>query len=220
MFSRIHEKLGTAGFIVAVIALIAALAGTAIAAAGLNGQQKNEVKSIAKKVAKRGPIGPAGPIGPTGPAGPQGPAGAAGQQGAQGAAGEPGEEGPTGPAGPTETTLPPGKMLTGQWAFRNKGVPAYAVVTFGLRLNRVPAEHEVPPATPKCPGTTSNPEALPGHLCIYVAESFNWGGFFSDKTVDPKSGFVGLANPEDFAEAFLGTGSWAVTACPEAEPEC
>ena len=44
MFSKLHERLGTAGFVVAIVALVAALAGTAFAAAGLNGKQKKEVK--------------------------------------------------------------------------------------------------------------------------------------------------------------------------------
>jgi hypothetical protein len=101
MFARIHQKLGTAGFIVAVVALVAALAGTAIAAAGLNGKQKNEVKAIAKKVAKPGPAGPIGPAGAQGPAGAGGQAGENGKVGATGATGATGASGPTGSTGPT-----------------------------------------------------------------------------------------------------------------------
>jgi hypothetical protein len=94
MFSRIHEKLGTAGFAVAVVALVAALAGTAIAAAGLSGRQKNEVKKIAKKFAgKPGPAGPTGPAGAAGLAGAQGPAGPAGPTGKAGTNGTNGTNG-------------------------------------------------------------------------------------------------------------------------------
>jgi len=74
MFGRIHEKLGTAGLVVAIVALVAALAGSAYAAGGgLNSQQKKEVKKIAKQYA-----------GEAGPAGPQGHAGANGTNGADG----------------------------------------------------------------------------------------------------------------------------------------
>ena len=59
MIERIHQKLGTAGFVIAIVALIAALGGTALAAAKLNGTQKKEVEKIAKKYA--GKPGAAGP---------------------------------------------------------------------------------------------------------------------------------------------------------------
>ena len=50
MFSRIHEQLGTAGFVISIVALVFAMAGGAIAAnGGLNGKQKKEVKKFAKK---------------------------------------------------------------------------------------------------------------------------------------------------------------------------
>jgi Collagen triple helix repeat (20 copies) len=91
MISRIHNKLGTAGFVVAIVALVAALSGAAIAAGGgLTGKQKKEVKKIAKSVANPGPAGPAGP---------QGLPGAAGAKGDTGAAGADGEDGQDGAAG-------------------------------------------------------------------------------------------------------------------------
>jgi Collagen triple helix repeat (20 copies) len=88
MVSKLHERLGTAGLVVAVVALIAALGGTAIAAAGLTGKEKKEVKAIAKKVAKRGPAGPQGPPGPQGPAGPAGAKGDKGDPGTNGTNGK------------------------------------------------------------------------------------------------------------------------------------
>jgi hypothetical protein len=134
MFSKLHQRLGTAGLVIAVVALVAALAGTAFAAAGLSGKQKKEVKKIAKKYAgKNGATGPAGPVGP---AGPQGPAGAKGDNGAPGQAGAAGATGPTGATGVTglgstgatgatgvtgspwtaEGTLPAGSTETGAWS--------------------------------------------------------------------------------------------------------
>jgi hypothetical protein len=89
MFHRIHQKLGTAGFIISIVALVAALGGGAYAASGgLNGKQKKEVEKIAKKYAgKPGAAGAAGPAGAKGDAGPKGEAGTAGTAGGSGAAG-------------------------------------------------------------------------------------------------------------------------------------
>lgn len=83
MISRIHQKLGTAGFVISIVALVAALGGGAYAASGgLTGKQKKEVKSIAKQYA--GKPGAAGATGPAGPAGGKGDTGAAGSNGTNG----------------------------------------------------------------------------------------------------------------------------------------
>jgi hypothetical protein len=92
MISRIREKLGPAGFIVAVVALVAALGGGAYAASGaLTGKQKQEVTKIAKKYA--GKPGAPGAQGASGPAGPKGDTGAKGDTGGNGAPGAPGAPG-------------------------------------------------------------------------------------------------------------------------------
>lgn len=94
MLSRIHEKLGTAGFILAIVALIAALSGGAYAA--VSGQEKNLIKkeskkfskqfskNFSKKFAKQGPQGPKGDTGAPGPAGIAGAPGSAGAAGSDG----------------------------------------------------------------------------------------------------------------------------------------
>jgi hypothetical protein len=106
MFSKLHDRLGTAGLVVAIVALVLALAGTAFAAAGLTGKQKQEVTKIAKKYAgedgtpgANGAPGPAGPIGPIGPAGPKGPEGPEGPDGPAGTPGTPGTNGTNGTNG-------------------------------------------------------------------------------------------------------------------------
>jgi len=111
MLSRLHQKLGTAGLVVAVVALVVALAGTAFAALpGLNSKQKKEVKKIAKSVAKPGPKGPTGPAGPAGPAGKDGINGTNGTNGTDGKDGATGPTGKTGATGPTGTA---GTSVTG-----------------------------------------------------------------------------------------------------------
>jgi hypothetical protein len=210
MFSRIHNKLGTAGLIVAVVALIAALAGTAFGALpGLNGKQKKEVKKIAKKLVKAGPQGPQGAPGPAGAQG------AAGAKGSDGAAGKEGPPGPPGEPGVCSISnpkcvLPPGATLTGTWSFFNRGlqqletevggetksylvgVPRVLVhISFPLRINPAPdlfsvAENwigEGQDPTPDCPGSYTEPEAAPGELCLYAAEVANAG---SNATHEPE----------------------------------
>ena len=113
MISRIHSKLGTAGFVVAIVALVAALGGGAYAAqqAGLNGKQKKQVKSIAnseaKKYANSNP-GPTGAQGPQGITGPQGSKGDAGNPGSNGSDGSDGSDGQS----VTVTNEPPGANCT------------------------------------------------------------------------------------------------------------
>lgn len=88
MLSRLQNKLGTAGLIVAVVALVAGLTGAAFAAGGLTKQQEKQVKKIAKKFAgkngRNGKNGAPGAAGPAGPAGPKGDAGTAGANGTNG----------------------------------------------------------------------------------------------------------------------------------------
>lgn len=103
--SSIHQKLGTAGFIIAIVALVAALGGGAYAASNaLNGKQKKEVEKIAKQYA--GKPGAAGATGPAGPAGAKGDNGAPGANGTNGTNGGKGERGEKGEAGePGESPL-------------------------------------------------------------------------------------------------------------------
>jgi hypothetical protein len=100
MISRIRNRLGPAGFVLAIIALVAALAGGAYAASGgLTGKQKKEVKQIAKSVATPGP------------AGKQGPAGANGKDGSNGANGAKGDKGDPGTPGTNGTNGTNGKSV-------------------------------------------------------------------------------------------------------------
>jgi hypothetical protein len=217
MFSRMHNKLGTAGLVVAIVALVAALSGAAFAAVDrLSPQEKKEVGKIVKKEVKKikpvalpGPAGPAGPKGDPGPAGPKGDAGAAGAEGPQG------EEGPP---GPTETKLPSSQTLKGLWQFQVEGSSlALVTVSFPLRVvEPTPEFHWIgvgKPSTEECPGTPADPKALPGHFCLYGqllspgSASFpnELGGF------DPSAGWRGEFSTDETKEVF-GYGSWAVTA--------
>ncbi len=111
MLRRLHDRLGTAGLIIAVIALVAALCGSAFAARGaLTGKQKKEVKKIAKTYA--GKDGKDGAQGPAGQNGAQGPKGDAGAAGADGKDGEPGLDGKPGIDGTNGTNGEDGESVT------------------------------------------------------------------------------------------------------------
>jgi Collagen triple helix repeat (20 copies) len=196
MLSRIHDKLGTAGLVIAVIALVAALAGTAIAAAGLNGKQKKEVKNIAKQFA-----GKNGAPGATGPQGPKGDTGAAGKNGTNGTNGTNGNEGPPGKDGKTgfTKTLPTGETETGTWALypmggrvfkkalseeecttREEAFPCFEITYSEGEVSMVAMPLNIPlnsapevivynkPGTEECPGSLAEPKAAAGKFCVYV----------------------------------------------------
>ena len=178
MLAKLHQRLGTAGLVVAVVALVAAVTGTALAAGGLTAQQENQVVKIAKKYA-----GPKGPKGPKGDTGPQGPAGANGSNGAPGAAGPAGatgasgktgptgptgstgltgatgKTGPTGPTGPSGVTktLPAEQTETGVWGtgpLTSSGFH-YFPISFPIPLSEAPNPVIVPAtkaSEPGCPG--------------------------------------------------------------------
>ena len=160
---------------------------------------------------------------------------------APGAPGAPGATGATGPAGAFFETLPPGKTLRGAYAFSgyyggspapyskyDKG-PADGLITFQIPLAVAPQLVLIPrrqdaelPGTPpaECPGTITNPQALPGYLCVYESRIANNDGleafspFEGAQNTATRFG-VGLNIDGPFdanAEHRTSKGTWAVTA--------
>jgi len=217
MISRIHERLGTAGLVVAIVALVAALGGTAFAMAGLNSKQKKEVKGIAKQFA--GKPGPKGATGPQGPAGQQGPIGANGKDGAAGPTGPSGSMGATGPAGPTETALPSGKTEIGVWSFTNHSTGrSWTTISWPLHLEGA-GSFEMQwigvgeSSTAQCPGNFENPAATAGSICVYAQEVENTETSFPEfATVPLRAGLVLEFSTAGGKTESWGRGSWAVTA--------
>jgi hypothetical protein len=218
MFNRIHQKLGTAGFIISIVALVAALGGGAYAASGgLTGKQKKEVEKIAKSVSKPGKTGATGA---TGPAGAAGTAGAKGDTGATGTAGTngtngvgtPGKEGSPWTAG---GTLPSGKTESGNWAYgpAEEGTIGFASIAFGIPLTSAPTfvYVEAPGEEEEsCPGTAAEPKAKAGVLCLYQA-GFKNATILGPEEVSPKNGAL-FAFQVGAGESGYAYGSWAVTA--------
>jgi hypothetical protein len=225
---RIFSRRPSPAVVISLIALFVALGGTSFAAVTLVG--KNSVgspqvingsllkkdlnkKTIAALKGNRGAQGPAGAAGPAGPAGATGPAGAAGTPGTPGA---PGAAGATGPAGPFPDTLPAGKTVRGSFyalaTAAAGGNWANDSVSFVWPLAAAPSPHyiragDAPPA--QCPGTFSNPQAAPGHYCVYEQAADNASASRGIDTLTKfGSGiFVGAAA----AGQVLTYGTWAVT---------
>jgi hypothetical protein len=55
---------------------------------------------------------------------------------------------------------------------------ATSEISFGFRLASAPVAHFIEEGTtppPECPGTDIEPEALPGHLCVYETQAVQAG---------------------------------------------
>lgn len=96
MISRLHQKLGTAGFILSMVALVAAMSGGAYAA--ISGAEKRMIKKESKKFSKKfsKQFAKRGPAGPQGLPGAPGAQGLPGQNGSDGANGSKGADGSNG----------------------------------------------------------------------------------------------------------------------------
>jgi collagen triple helix repeat protein len=230
MLSRIHNKLGTAGLVVAIVALVAALGGAAYAASDnhLSGGEKKEVTKIAKKYAgKPGPQGPAGTNGTNGTngakgaTGPKGATGEKGPKGDKGATGKTGATGGTGATGPSGLLSPlqPGQTETGAWAIANAN--SFVSASFNIPLaakpkaivfvggsvtgSRVQPEGAVEESV--CEGTASAPTAPSGVLCVYV-DTMEEGTIFSLEALTKR--YVSGAAWFVSAPEGRAIGTWAV----------
>ena len=118
----------------------------------------------------------------TGPPGPVGPAGSTGPAGTPGDTGPMGPTGPAGAAGSIVPTLPSGHTLRGTFGgfvtAAGAGSCLATTQTFAASLSSTSVAHFIPMSgTPPaaCPGTVTEPEAQPGHLCVYEASQANRG---------------------------------------------
>jgi hypothetical protein len=143
--------------------------------------------------------------------------------------GKAGNQGPAGPPGPTcdeegKCLLPSGATETGLFSVgTTKAAPIIrTAISFPLRLSEEPAFHYVNESDPneiippECPGSSVEPSALPGNLCLYAAVNGLGPGQTEGATPDPTSGavlFFFLEKIEDeYVESGFALGSWAVTA--------
>jgi hypothetical protein len=140
--------------------------------------------------------------------------------------GEKGTVGPRGLPGPScneegECLLPPGATETGTWSFSSAPVVVGSTsISFPLRLSAEPTKHFVTAqevsghtAPAECPGSSENPEAAPGNVCLYAANVSNLEFFgFNGGSIDLTSGVVVSFLTLGGEEEMLANGAWAVTA--------
>jgi hypothetical protein len=154
-----------------------------------------------------------------------------GNRGPRGYEGSPGNAGPTGPKGPAGSpwtlgngVLPSGNTLRGVFAPGGTAADADSLaqesISFGFTTAGFPTVHYIPSGTsppPECPGTKTQPEAAPGHLCLYEAHAGNVSAIC---VFNPITNACGEAAVRGFGVAITAAasgdfwlqGSWAVTA--------
>lgn len=226
MLSRLHNKLGTAGLIVAIVALVAALTGAAFAAGGLTKRQEKQVKKIAKRYA--GKRGPAGPAGPQGPAGAKGDTGAKGDRGEKGEKGEKGDRGLRGEDGSFAEEMQPGTTVRGNWSITTASGTAYGTdsvsylmkypgttppqivlvrtgpaaecTAFSEEAVKNACEAEKLAAGEHCHGSAADPQADTGFVCFYLSPQMGEGPPF------PPGNYILQAGPETVGPPFEKPG--------------
>jgi hypothetical protein len=240
MFSRIHEKLGTAGFVISIVALVAALTGGAYAASkGLSPQVKKQItkesKKFSKKFSKQFAVpGPQGAKGDTGAAGAKGDTGAKGDAGAPGSPGAPGAPGEEGSPWTAGGVLPSGETETGVWVAGTREKTPLIPLSFNIPLEDAPAflyfvneageevftnqttfGRETRPAE-NCLGSVEEPTAPAGAVCVYAAKeiiSEPFEGFNEGPNAELVTLFAtGAVFRYTLVENNEALGTWAVTA--------
>src|SRR5215204_664015 len=141
-----------------------------------------------------------------------------GPQGVQGAKGEPGPQGDAGTPGPFPGVLPSGTTMRGAYALLdvapNAGYLARDSVSFGLSLPKETAPmvkaHFIAlgGADPNCPGTAAQPDAAPGHICVFEDVASNR----TSVTINAHTYGAVMTTASVAPGDFRTTGSWAVTA--------
>jgi Collagen triple helix repeat (20 copies) len=221
--------------VLATLALLVATTGTAVGQTGhypefngvdiidnsLTGADIRD-RSLTRTEFKKGILlrGPRGKRGLRGRQGSPGTAGLQGPVGPKGDAGAPGAQGPQGPAGPFPDVLPSGKTIRGNFAVgATADAPnenARGGHSYGFTLSSKPTPHYITgDPTAQCPGTEGNPQAAPGHLCVYERTRGNAGPptIFDGEIASPgasEEGFY-LSLTSSDAGNFVAVGSWAVT---------
>lgn len=136
-----------------------------------------------------------------------------------------GQTGPPGPGGPSfDTGLPSGKTLRGVYSIQdmahNPNIFDTDSVTFAAALPSPPELHfvadgGVPPD--ECPGSVGQPDADPGHLCVYEADSTQRdAGDVAFQYGDGRDrfgfGLSVLSAGDNVNTLYQSNGGWAVTA--------
>ena len=147
-----------------------------------------------------------------------------GAQGATGSRGPTGPPGTQGDPGPVTGALPSGVTLTGAWATVGP-VPSGGTaeldttISFPLEPSMAPTVELMTPGEPsttQCPGSVSDPQAIPGYLCVYEVETLGGPVTYSNPTTNSAGSAsqfgVNLTETSSGGPGeFNATGTWALT---------
>jgi hypothetical protein len=240
LLARLNSHLSYAN-VIATVALFAALGGGAYAATELS---KNSVRSkhikngqvkradLAKNAVNSAKVRDGAllaadfkagqlPQGAQGAQGPQGTPGQSGPQGETGAQGPAGQQGAQGVAGPfPDGDMPSGKTVRGTYSIRENLTSASTGISFTFRMATAPTPTWIAAGgapTANCPGSVDDPQALPGHLCVYSSFDSNVSSRCVYNNTNAGGGSCGLADREGGNLFVSGTspiqtdGTWAAT---------
>ncbi|MGH2446545.1 MAG: S-layer homology domain-containing protein [Candidatus Limnocylindria bacterium] len=107
---------------------------------------------------------------------------------------------------------PSGTTLRGVYALSTPDNIAYGSINFEAVLPAAPDTHWLAAAsssTTDCPGTVADPEAAPGHLCIYESNAFNIGIRLIETST--RWGAVLFIDQSAFGSSTHSYGTWSVT---------
>lgn len=237
MKRKLLARRPSAAMVVAVVALVSSLTGGAVAATLITGSDiaKNAIakKHIKANAVRSGKVKngtllakdfKAGqlPAGAVGPQGPQGIPGAKGDTGAAGANGTNGTNGTDGDDFTIATTLQSGQTQKGLWGgWGGSPVGNYLQDTVNFRVPLAAAipsanVHYVGGANANCPGTSGDPLAAAGHMCVYQVSKGNATHVNTFNTLTGGNGIsvygFSIYFTVDAAGAAHAYGTWAVTA--------
>jgi len=206
--------------VVACVSLGIALGGTSVAA--INALPRNSVGTAQikngavtkKKISKKTLRALKGNRGPRGLTGATGATGAAGAQGIQGI---------QGPAGPfPDGDIPGSKTIRGNYALGSATSSgsgfAWDQISFGFQMASALTGSYLAagaPPTTACPGSSTNPQAAPGNVCVYEGLSANVGTriIFNPATGGAGSNRwgAGVSATPSAAAPWFSYGTWAAT---------
>lgn len=162
-----------------------------------------------------------GPQGIPGPQGAGGTQGAQGPQGPQGPQGNQGNQGAQGPPGPFLQNVPSGQSLYGNYGIDGEGPAAdpgrlgIQGVSYGFRFPTALTPHIMQEGTATqdgCFGGPANPNADPGHLCIFEVDGQNRNAAHPILITNNRQGFVIFQFAAADANISFSYGVWVATA--------
>jgi hypothetical protein len=140
------------------------------------------------------------------------------QFGALGPQGDKGDKGDQGDPGPLLTTLPSGATLRGAYSWAGRQTTGYSptyAISYQFPLAATPVLNVIDiggGGTTECPGTSADPQAAAGNLCVYQTrnDSGNTVGAFNEIEGGLFGAVLFSSVPDNTDFQFNGT--WAVTA--------